>query len=175
LLTKLAIFTLFSSWFMVSSAPRSFMGLVLSVHDGDSLTLLVNGGIWKTRLLYIDAPELSQSCERFPIGQRSQQFLEHELLGKSVRVYDFGLDLYQRHLVEVFDQNQSMNLKMVESGYSTLHPYSHFENIHKKQTFLSAFLDAKKKKYGLHQCSHLESPWHFRKRQKKVSQKTFVH
>jgi micrococcal nuclease len=151
------------------------MGVVLSVHDGDSMTLLVEGKIWKTRLLYIDAPELKQSCEERSVGKLAQQYLQQLVQGKAVRIYDFGLDLYDRHLVEVFDQNQSVNLKMVESGFTTLYPYSHFETIPQKQTFLSAFIEAKKKKYGLHQCLKLESPWHFRKRQKKVSQKSKLH
>jgi micrococcal nuclease len=160
---------------MVSSTPRSYLGEVLSVHDGDSLTLLVNGKIWKTRLLYIDSPELNQDCENHHIGKMSQQFLEKILKIKFIRFYEHGTDIYERHLVEVFDQNHSINLKMVESGFSTLYPYSHFENLHQKQTFLNAFLFAKKKKLGLHQCLRLESPWHFRKRQKKVSQKTKLH
>jgi endonuclease YncB( thermonuclease family) len=151
------------------------MGQVLSVHDGDSLTLLVDGQVWKTRLVYIDSPELNQYCENRQIGKMSQQFLEEKLKGKFIRFYEYGSDIYERHLVEVYEHNHSINLKMVESGFSTLYPYSHFETLYQKQTFLNAFLFAKKKKLGLHQCLRLESPWHFRKRQKKVSQKTKLH
>lgn len=42
-------------------------GLVVSVHDGDTLTVLVGKQQIKVRLAEIDAPELGQ-----PYGQRSR-------------------------------------------------------------------------------------------------------
>ena len=45
-------------------------GVVVSVHDGDTLTVLVGKQQVKVRLAEIDAPELGQ-----PYDQRSPQFL----------------------------------------------------------------------------------------------------
>ncbi|MFZ4715689.1 MAG: thermonuclease family protein [Bacteriovoracaceae bacterium] len=171
MMPKLAIFTLFSVWILVAPMQVGHLGLVVLVHDGDSITLKVGEEIVKTRLLYIDAPELSQTCEGQKIGLQAGKTLQALILGKEIIFYDYGRDIYGRRLVEVFYQNQSLNLKMVKMGMSTLYARSRFESIKQKKTYLNAFYDAKKAKVGLHQCSRFEMPWHFRKRQKKVSQK----
>jgi len=51
-------------------ADNSADGLVVSVHDGDTLTVLVGKQQVKVRLAEIDAPELRQ-----PFGNRSRQSL----------------------------------------------------------------------------------------------------
>ena len=59
----------------------SFAGRVVSVHDGDTLTVLAQGKQLKVRLADVDAPELRQS-----FGVRSRQSLSDLCFDKPVRV-----------------------------------------------------------------------------------------
>ena len=166
-LVKLAIFTLFLGPFLPFKGPILHYAWVLDVHDGDSVTLDLGDQWIKGRLLYIDAPELGQTCERRQIGLESKTFLNRLILNKRVSFISHGQDLYHRHLVEVFYQNQSVSLTMVSEGVSLLYPQTRFSSMKEKKTFLDAFWQARKNKLGLHQCSILETPKHYRKRQKK--------
>src|ERR1035437_8096284 len=56
-------------------------GVVVSVHDGDTLTVLVGKQQVKVRLAEIDAPELRQ-----PFGQRSRQSLAELCFQQPARV-----------------------------------------------------------------------------------------
>jgi|GEM_PF-1823972 len=65
-----------------SAAPlRVVEGQVVHVHDGDSLTVLVDDQPRNVRLYQTDAPELDQ-----PYGRQARAALESRVLGKSVRV-----------------------------------------------------------------------------------------
>lgn len=59
------------------TASADTTGLVVSVHDGDTLTVLVGKQQVKVRLAEIDAPELRQS-----FGNRSKQSLAELRLGR---------------------------------------------------------------------------------------------
>ena len=58
-------------------------GRVVSVHDGDSLTVLVDRRQVKVRLAEIDAPKLGQ-----PFGRRSRESLAEMCAGKAAVVAD---------------------------------------------------------------------------------------
>ncbi len=164
---KLAIFTLFLGPFLPFKGPILHSAWVLDVHDGDSVTLKWGAKIIKSRLLYIDAPELGQTCEGERIGEQSKDFLNRLILNKKVSFITHGKDIYQRYLVEVFYQNHSVSLTMVKEGTVLLYAQSRFPSLKEKKTFLDAFWQARKNKLGLHRCSILETPKHYRKRQKK--------
>ena len=84
---------------------------VLSVHDGDTLTVLLEGHRTRVRLHGIDAPELRQ-----PGGHASQAFLEKLVLGKSVRLELHGEDRYGRTLAVVYRGERSVNGALVQAG-----------------------------------------------------------
>jgi endonuclease YncB( thermonuclease family) len=84
------------------------VGLVSSVHDGDTIT--VNGN--SIRLDSIDAPELTQTY-----GTQSQKALASLILGKSVTVAYNKKDKYGRIVGAVFtDGCQYVNLTQVSIG-----------------------------------------------------------
>jgi endonuclease YncB( thermonuclease family) len=71
-------------------------GLVVSVHDGDTLTVLVEKQQLKVRLAEIDAPELRQ-----PFGNRSKQSLTELCFQESAKVELIARDRYGRSVGKV--------------------------------------------------------------------------
>ena len=75
------------------ASARELAGRVVSVQDGDTLTVLVSQKQIKVRLTEIDAPERKQ-----PFGTRSRQSLADLCAGKDARVAEQGKDRYGRTL-----------------------------------------------------------------------------
>ena len=71
-------------------------GLVVSVHDGDTLTILVGKQQIKVRLAEIDAPELRQS-----FGNRSKQSLAELCFQQSAKMDVIARDRYGRSVGKV--------------------------------------------------------------------------
>lgn len=69
---------------------------MVSVHDGDTLTVLVDRRQVKVRLGSIDAPELGQ-----PFGRRSREELAGICAGRLARVREVDRDRYGRTVGEV--------------------------------------------------------------------------
>lgn len=65
---------------------------VVSVHDGDTITILQDKTQIKIRLYGIDAPEKKQDY-----GQRSKQSLASLIAGQVVEVEPKGKDRYKTH------------------------------------------------------------------------------
>ncbi|WP_315107697.1 thermonuclease family protein [uncultured Campylobacter sp.] len=66
---------------LISALPISLIAeqnKVVSIHDGDMITVLQGKQQIKVRLFGIDAPELKQ-----PYGKKSKQFLVNLVTGKS--------------------------------------------------------------------------------------------
>jgi endonuclease YncB( thermonuclease family) len=102
-LTALAIFAL---------AAGSLTGKVVSVHDGDTVTILDAENVkYKVRLSGIDAPELGQD-----FGKRSKQTLVDKIADKMVMVETHGKDRYGRTLGTIFIGERNVNLEMVAEG-----------------------------------------------------------
>ena len=76
--------------------PTSALALiakVVSVHDGDTITVLSGKKQTKVRLYGIDTPEKKQDY-----GQKSRQFLASLIAGQVVKVEPKGKDRYKRTL-----------------------------------------------------------------------------
>ena len=66
---------------LISTLPISLIAeqnKVISIHDGDTITILQGKQQIKVRLFGIDAPELKQ-----PYGKKPKQFLANLVTGKS--------------------------------------------------------------------------------------------
>lgn len=101
-------------------------GVVVSVHDGDTLTLqttsIVEGtqplpkkNLYKIRLLMIDTPELSQT----PFGKEVKDVLSKEVLNKEVTIeYEPKTikDFHGRYLGIIFYNHKNVNLELIKSG-----------------------------------------------------------
>jgi micrococcal nuclease len=94
------------------SAAQEITGKVVSIADGDTLTLLVSGNQQvRVRLAEIDTPERGQ-----PYAEKSKQQLADLVFGRTVRVRSFGSDRYGRTLGRVFVGDVDVNAEMVRSG-----------------------------------------------------------
>lgn len=86
---------------------------VLSIGDGDTLTLTGPTGDVKTRLGCIDAPEMSQR----PAGPAARAALQQLLpVGTTVTLKVKTTDRYGRTVAEVFDGARNINQALVGSG-----------------------------------------------------------
>jgi endonuclease YncB( thermonuclease family) len=97
----------------VSHASADVLARVVSVHDGDTLTVLIEERQVKVRLNEIDAPELRQ-----PFGTRSKQSLAELCFGKTAALGVQGHDRYQRTLAHVTCDGTDANTEQVRRGYA---------------------------------------------------------
>jgi endonuclease YncB( thermonuclease family) len=89
---------------------------VVSVHDGDTLTVLIEQRHVKVRLTEIDAPELGQ-----PFGTKSRQSLSDLCFGKTVTLDVRGHDRYHRTLAHVTCAGTDANEEQVRRGYAWIY------------------------------------------------------
>lgn len=83
----------------------------MSVHDGDTITVLVERRQVKVRLTDIDAPELGQ-----PFGMKSKQSLSELCFGKSAVLDVRGRDRYKRTIARVTCAGTDANAEQVRRG-----------------------------------------------------------
>ena len=129
----------------------AFSGKVVSIHDGDTITILQNKQQIKVRLFGIDAPEKKQ-----PYGQKSKQFLSNLIAGRSVEIQEKGKDRYKRVLGIVYLDGQDINEQMVLNGYAWA--YVKYSKIYAGQE-----LKARSQNLGLWQDKKPITPWEWRK------------
>ena len=127
-------------------------GKVVSIQDGDTITVLSGKEQTKVRLYGIDAPEKKQDY-----GQRSKQFLASLIAGQVVEVEPKGKDRYKRTLGIIHFKGQDIIAQMVLNGYAWA--YVKYSRIYVDQEKL-----ARENKRGLWQSSNPTPPWEWRKR-----------
>jgi micrococcal nuclease len=103
------------------AAQKSSEVHVVKVHDGDTVTLMVNGRMRKTRLIGIDAPEMNQR----PWGRQAKEHLidimNHTDWLVTVETDEVKQDKYGRALVYLWtNNNELINERMVRDGYAVL-------------------------------------------------------
>lgn len=86
-------------------------GRVVSIADGDTLTVLHEREPMKIRLAEIDAPEKAQ-----PFGTRSKQALSDLCFGKQAEVVPQTKDRYGRTVARVRCDGQDASEQLVRSG-----------------------------------------------------------
>jgi len=97
--------------FLLFPAQADFQGRVVSITDGDTLTVLVGTQQVKVRLAEIDAPESKQ-----PFGQRSKQSLGELCFGKDARLVEQGHDRYKRTIARVYCAGIDASREQVRRG-----------------------------------------------------------
>lgn len=118
------------------------------VHDGDTVTLTMDGKIYRTRLIGIDAPETGQK----PWGRKATEHLRRlveDSGGKVLVEMDVAkYDKYDRLLAYLWALNGDLiNEQMVRDGYAvlfTIQPNSAYADRFKK-----AQQDARSNKRGI--------------------------
>ena len=136
----------------------TFTSTVLSVTDGDTLTVLVNGTKEKVRLHGIDCPETDQ-----PFGNQATQLAKQLVLEKAVTVTDFGHDKYRRMLGEVvLPDGRVLNRELVREGFCWW-----YRKYAAGDTTLERFeTEAREAKRGLWAEPNPMPPWEWRKAMK---------
>ncbi len=94
-------------------ARADFRGNVVSVADGDTVTVLVGRTEIHVRLAGIDAPERGQ-----PYATASRQSLASMVARRSVLVVERGRDRYGRVLGEMRADEVDVNAEQVRRGYA---------------------------------------------------------
>lgn len=107
---KLLLLVLVTSLVLhAASDPR---GKVVAVIDGDTISVLLNGGAVRVRLGGIDCPE-----KRQPFGKKAKQYTSELAFGKTVTLMEHGSDRYGRLLADVLlPDGRSLNRELVKAG-----------------------------------------------------------
>ena len=156
----IAIPSLLSLCAIALPARADFTGVVVSIGDGDTLT--VKGPTQQNvtvRLACIDAPEGLQA----PWGAAATQQLKSLVsIGQRITVREIETDRYGRTIGELFLGGKSLNLRMVQSGHAVI--YYQYLNAcaGTKQQYLNAEANAKQRKLAFWSQTCLILPWEFR-------------
>lgn len=95
----------------LAAGAEEITGRVVSIQDGDTLTVLVVKKQVKVRLADIDAPESKQ-----PFGTRSRQSLAALCFNKEARLETSGRDRYGRTISTVHCAGIDANAHQVQQG-----------------------------------------------------------
>lgn len=157
----IALIALFSNQIYASEIS----GKVVSISDGDTISLLVESNTGKEtlkiRLAQIDAPEKAQ-----PWGQKSKQALSDMIFNKNISAKIETKDRYGRVVANLYHNEVWVNKLMVESGNAWM-----YRQYSKNGELEQAEAEAKEKKSGLWSLpeSEIIPPWEWRKTEKNVN------
>ncbi|HBJ35564.1 MAG TPA: nuclease, partial [Planctomycetaceae bacterium] len=144
---------------LCANPPRvieEFQGKVVSVADGDTVTVLVNKEQVRVRLEGIDAPESNQS-----FGARAKQALSGLVFGKTVTIKKTGTDRFGRTLGVIMVGDLDANAKMIEDGWAW-----HYKQYNQENRLAQLEDAARQAKRGLWADPSPLAPWEFRARQR---------
>jgi len=137
---------------------------VIKVHDGDTVTLMINGRMRKTRLIGIDAPEMNQR----PWGRQAKEHLidimNHTDWIVTMETDAVTTDKYGRSLVFLWtNNNELINERMVLDGYAVL--FTIRPNVRYKDNFTRAEQRARQERKGIWGVNGLkEAPVKYREK-----------
>ena len=156
LLSLLLIFSVCSA-----SASKMLQGKVVSVADGDTITVLDAEKIqYKIRLQGIDAPEKAQA-----FGAKSKQALYEMVHGKTVQVSFEKSDKYGRILGKVLLDGQDICHEQIKAGLAWHYKkYQNQQPLVDRDAYSASETAAKNEKLGLWSDPRPVAPWDFRKR-----------
>ena len=132
---------------------------VLSIGDGDTISVLERGQKLEVRLACIDAPETAQS----PFGVASRNQLKALLpIGSTVSLRVQAVDRYGRSVAEVIGKG-TVNLAMVRSGQAFV--YRQYLGRCDRGAYLAAERQAQAQRLGVWAVpGGMTRPWDFRHR-----------
>lgn len=138
-------------------------GLIVSVSDGDTATLLTHDKQQlKIRLVGIDAPEKKQAY-----GTKAREQLASRIFKQEVEVELRSKDRYGRYLGVIYKGGTDINQSMIQDGYAWF--YKHYAKEQPKAEALryaNAEASAKQLHKGLWADPNPIAPWDFRKEAK---------
>jgi len=131
---------------------------VLSVGDGDTLSVTEGGSRRTIRLACIDAPEMAQS----PYGTQARAALQAMApVGSSVTVKGGERDRYGRTVAEIWRGNTRVNLELVRQGDAFV--YRQYLSGCDRNAYLSAERQAESARLGVWSApGGITKPWDWR-------------
>ncbi|SFN02067.1 thermonuclease family protein [Nitrosomonas communis] len=154
--TLLFIILLYLVLLPLPATAQEYIGRVVGISDGDTLTLLDNQKQQiKVRLAEIDTPESAQ-----PYGSRAKQALSGLAYGKTVIVKVQDTDRYGRKVGRVYTDGLDVNAEMVRIGAAWVYrKYASDQNLYALEK------QARKNKAGLWSLPEAQQvpPWEWRK------------
>ena len=144
-----------------ASASKILQGKVVSVADGDTITVLdAEKTQHKIRLQGIDAPEKAQA-----FGAKSKQALYEMVHGKTVQVSFEKSDKYGRILGKVLLDGQDICHQQIKAGLAWHYKkYQNQQPLADRYAYSASETAAKNEKLGLWSDPRPVAPWDFRKR-----------
>lgn len=151
--------------FQVASAA-SFSGQVVSISDGDTISVLHDGKAEKIRLNGIDCPESHQD-----FGQRAKQFTSDLAFNKTVTIEVSGHDKYGRTVGDVIlPDGRNLNRELVRAGFAWW-----YKQYSKDQSLGELEAQARADRRGLWQDPAPIAPWDFRRGKKTATTSTVAN
>ncbi len=148
------------------SQTSSYFGRVVSVSDGDTMTILDRDyREHKIRLNGIDAPEAGQD-----FGQVSRMNLARMVFGREVLIIQLATDKYERDLARVVFDRTDVNLEQVRAGMAWFYrAYERDIPDWYREALDEAEREAREARRGLWQHRNPQPPWEFRERKREVN------
>lgn len=158
IILKTSLSLLLSCFLIAVVSGSDLQGRVVSVADGDTITVLDDARQQhKIRLYGIDAPEKKQDW-----GQASKKYLSEMIFGKIVKVEVMDIDLYKRSVGKVYIDDKYVNLEMVRAGMA----WHYVQYARKDKDLAEAQSSARENKTGLWSIADPVPPWEFRHKKK---------
>jgi endonuclease YncB( thermonuclease family) len=134
---------------------ENLTGKVVSIADGDTVTILTDNKQTKIRLAEIDTPEKNQ-----PYGKKAKKALSDFIFGKTVRVEIDTIDRYGRTVGTIFLNDLNINKEMVKAGHAWV-----YVRYAKDKTLFDLEKNAKENQLGLWALPEGEriAPWQWRR------------
>lgn len=134
------------------AAQAELAGRVVSVHDGDTISVRSAGRVVRIRLHGIDAPEGGQA-----FGNAARRALADRLAGREVRVLERGSDGFGRTLGVVWLGEENVNALQVQDGWAWV-----FRRYSSDARLIALEAEAKAARRGLWRDAHPVPPWQWR-------------
>lgn len=131
---------------------------IISIGDGDTITVRENGSKTTVRLACIDAPESSQQG-----GKEATNYLKDLISsGDTIQLRTVTTDQYGRTVGEIYQNNQSINLEMVRQGQAVVYDRYLDGCSETSDQFLEAEQEAKSSNLGFWNEPNV-MPWDYRR------------
>jgi endonuclease YncB( thermonuclease family) len=140
------------------SFPRTLIGNVIGITDGDTVTVLTGGIERKIRLAGIDAPERNQD-----FGQKSKQYLSSRIFEKVINVNATKIDKYGRVVGQIFYGDSDVNLEMLNAGLAWHYKkYESEQSETDRKIYAETEVRARKAKKNIWSVPNPAAPWSYR-------------
>ncbi|WP_063767886.1 thermonuclease family protein [Verrucomicrobium sp. BvORR106] len=141
----------------LAQAPQAgagLKGIVVRVHDGDTMTILTPDKTEvKIRLLGIDAPETGQ-----PYGSAAKKSLSSLVFGREAHLHATGIDKYGRTLGQLHVGDIWVNHEQILRGMAW-----HYLQYSQDAELAQAEAEARRARRGLWQENKPVPPWLWRR------------